>query len=159
MQRLKKQYQVVFVSNLFALAALFCQTTAVAACADDWLGVEEVRDGGNIGLRATNLREFPITFTLRVRTRDLIAEGKRNRKFAEVGRAQSKVTDIVHIETQPPEFTDMRDRVKRNLRHLVYRPRLEQGKLVKSPDITFTHEFFYRPEDLPAMPSEAKSTQ
>jgi murein DD-endopeptidase MepM/ murein hydrolase activator NlpD len=36
-----------------------------------------VREGGNIGLRATNLREFPITFTLRVRTRGLTAEGPR----------------------------------------------------------------------------------
>lgn len=77
MQTPKKQYQAVFVSVLSALAALLCQNIANAACADDWLGVDEVRDGGNIGLRATNLREFPITFTLRVRTRDLVSEGPR----------------------------------------------------------------------------------
>jgi murein DD-endopeptidase MepM/ murein hydrolase activator NlpD len=62
---------------LTSLAALAWQQAAVAACADDWLGVDEVREGGNIGLRATNLREFPITFTLRVRTRGLTAEGPR----------------------------------------------------------------------------------
>jgi len=77
MQRPKKRYQVVFVTALSALVALLCQTTAVAACADDWLGVDEVREGGNIELRATNLREFPITFTLRVRTRNLIARGPK----------------------------------------------------------------------------------
>ena len=64
MKRPKKQYQVVFVSVLSALAALLYQNTAVAACADDWLGVDEVSDGVNIGLLATNFREFPITFTL-----------------------------------------------------------------------------------------------
>ena len=77
MTRQKKQYQVVFVSVVSALAALLCQNSAVAACADDWLGVDEIRDGDNIELRATNLREFPITFTLRVRTRDLVADGPR----------------------------------------------------------------------------------
>jgi murein DD-endopeptidase MepM/ murein hydrolase activator NlpD len=77
MQRLKKQYKVVFLTLLSALAVLLCQNNASAACADDWLGFDEVRDGGNIGLRATNLREFPITFTLSVRTRDLVAAGPR----------------------------------------------------------------------------------
>lgn len=77
MKRPKKQYQVVFVSVLSALAALLYQNTAVAACADDWLGVDEVSDGGNIGLLATNFREFPITFTLRVRSRNLVVKGPR----------------------------------------------------------------------------------
>jgi murein DD-endopeptidase MepM/ murein hydrolase activator NlpD len=73
----KKQYQVVFLSILSALAALFYQNSAVAACADDWLGVDEVRDGGNLAILATNLREFPITFTLRVRPGGVVAEGPR----------------------------------------------------------------------------------
>lgn len=77
MKRQKNNNQVVFVSVLTTLAAVLCQNTAVAACADDWLGVDEIRDGHTIGLRATNLREFPITFTLRVRTKGLIAEGPR----------------------------------------------------------------------------------
>lgn len=77
MKRPKKQYQVVFVSVLSALAALLYQNTAVAACADDWLGVDEVSDGGNIGLLATNFHEFPITFTLRVRSRGLVVKGPK----------------------------------------------------------------------------------
>ena len=68
-----------------------------------------------------------------------------------------RATEIFHIETQPPEFGDMRERVRRNLRHLVYRPRLQDGKMVKTPDMTFTHEFFYKPQDIPAKPGEADS--
>lgn len=68
---------MVFVSVLSALAALLYQNTAVAACADDWLGVDEVSDSGNIGLLATNFREFPITFTIRVRSRNLVVKGPR----------------------------------------------------------------------------------
>ena len=62
--------------------------------------------------------------------------------------SSGRATDIKHIETQPPEFGDMRDRVRRNLRNLVYRPRIEDGKMVETTDITYTHEFFYRPADL-----------
>ena len=66
-----------------------------------------------------------------------------------------RAINIIHIETQPPEFEDMRNRVRRNLRQLVYRPRLEDGMMVSTPEMTFTHEFFYRPEDIPTKPIKA----
>ncbi len=69
--------------------------------------------------------------------------------------SSGRVINIIHIETQPPEFDDMRNRVRRNLRQLVYRPRLEDGMMVRTPEITFTHEFFYRPEDIAATPTKA----
>ncbi len=72
-----KQFRVVFLSVLAAFVTLIFQETVMAACADDWLGVDEVRDGNNIRLSATNLREFPITFTIRVRTRNLVNNGPR----------------------------------------------------------------------------------
>jgi len=68
--------------------------------------------------------------------------------------AAGKAVDIYHIETHPPEFQDMSDRVRRNLRRLVYRPRLEDGTIVNTPETTYTHEFFYRPEDLPTKPGK-----
>lgn len=68
-------------------------------------------------------------------------------------------SNIEHIETRPPEFEDMRERVRRNLRYLVYRPRLEEGEAVSTPDIVFTHEFYYRPEDIPVQPSETDSSR
>jgi len=77
MKKQKKPKQIIFLSVLFALAGLLYQNTALAACADDWLGVDEVSDGGNIGLLATNLRDFPITFTLRVRSRGLTVKGPK----------------------------------------------------------------------------------
>lgn len=61
------------------LAGALCGFTSVAwaECSDEWLGVDEIREGGNIELRATNLREYPITFTLRVRTRGLSSDGPK----------------------------------------------------------------------------------
>lgn len=51
--------------------------SATADCKDEWICVDAIDQGGNVELRAKNLREFPITYTLRIRTRDLIVEGPR----------------------------------------------------------------------------------
>ncbi len=67
-------------------------------------------------------------------------------------------SNIQHIETRPPEFQDMQERVRRNLRHLVYRPRVDEGKVVATPDVIYTHEFYYRPEDIPVAPNEPETT-
>jgi len=72
--------------------------------------------------------------------------------------ASGRPTNIRHIETLPPEFKDMSDRVRRNLRHLVYRPRVKDGKVVETPEMTYTHEFFYRASDIPARPVDSDST-
>ena len=77
MTRPKQQYRAICVALLAATAAISSAGTAAAACTDDWLDVEENREDGSIELRATNLREFPITFTMRVRTRNLVADGPR----------------------------------------------------------------------------------
>lgn len=65
-------------------------------------------------------------------------------------------SSVEHIETRPPEFEDMRERVRRNLRYIVYRPRMKDGELVSTPDVVYTHEFYYRPEDIPAEPVETE---
>ena len=72
--------------------------------------------------------------------------------------SQGRASNIQLIETRPPEFVDMQERVRRNIRHLVYRPRLEDGKVVSTPDIVYTHEFYYRPEDIPVIPEETETT-
>ena len=48
-----------------------------ADCKDDWICVDTVNQGGNVELRARNLRDYPITYTLRIRTRDLKVDGPR----------------------------------------------------------------------------------
>jgi tetratricopeptide (TPR) repeat protein len=70
-----------------------------------------------------------------------------------------RVINIIHLETQPPEFEDMRNRVRRNLRQLVYRPRVADGEMVSTPEMTFTHEFLYRPEDIPTKPGKEKEKE
>jgi len=60
-----------------------------------------------------------------------------------------RVEDVVHIETQPRDIKEFSDSVGRMLRRQMYRPRLVDGELVPTPEIIYTHEFFYRPSDLP----------
>jgi murein DD-endopeptidase MepM/ murein hydrolase activator NlpD len=50
---------------------------AVADCKDEWICVDAVNEGGNVELRAKNLREFPITYTVRIRSRDLEVDGPK----------------------------------------------------------------------------------
>ena len=71
--------------------------------------------------------------------------------------SSGRAVNIVHLETQPPEFEDMRDRVRRNLRNIVYRPRIQEGKMVMTSEMIFTHEFYYRPEDIPVEPEPTDS--
>jgi hypothetical protein len=78
--------------------------------------------------------------------------------FGYIVNATGRISNVLHIETRPPEFEDMRERVRRSMRHLMYRPRIEDGKMVPTRDLVFTHEFYFRPEDIPAKPSESEST-
>jgi murein DD-endopeptidase MepM/ murein hydrolase activator NlpD len=52
-----------------AAVALIACAAASADCRDDWICVNAVDQGGNVELRAENLQNYPVTYTLRVRTR------------------------------------------------------------------------------------------
>jgi tetratricopeptide (TPR) repeat protein len=65
-----------------------------------------------------------------------------------------RVTNLRHLETQPRELEEFSQVVGRSLRRLIYRPRLEGLEMVPTPNVIYTHEFFYRPGDLPELPSE-----
>lgn len=62
--------------------------------------------------------------------------------------------DIQIIEAEPAGLEDMEYSVVRELRRLVYRPRMEGGSAIATPGQTYTHEFYYRPSDLPANTEE-----
>jgi murein DD-endopeptidase MepM/ murein hydrolase activator NlpD len=64
--------------KLLVGAALFAAAHAASAdCKDEWICVDAVNQGGNVEFRAKNLREYPITYTLRIRTRDLNVDGPK----------------------------------------------------------------------------------
>jgi murein DD-endopeptidase MepM/ murein hydrolase activator NlpD len=62
------------LSGLCAALALF-STSANARCEDDWICIDEIRNDGDVELRARNLRDFPITYTLRVRAKSYSVTG------------------------------------------------------------------------------------
>lgn len=66
------------------------------------------------------------------------------------GRAAS----MKQVEAQPPEFERMINNVQRELRRRVFRPRLEDGEVVDTADLTLNHRFFYRQADLDALRAE-----
>ncbi|MDH3266350.1 MAG: M23 family metallopeptidase [Gammaproteobacteria bacterium] len=60
---------------LGSAAALLALQTVAADCRDEWICVDAIDQGGNVELRAMNLRDYPITYTLRIRNRDLVVDG------------------------------------------------------------------------------------
>jgi tetratricopeptide (TPR) repeat protein len=57
-------------------------------------------------------------------------------------------TDITLVKAEPGAFADMQRTVERELRSLIYRPRLANGEAVDTQHLTYTHTFFYRQSDL-----------
>jgi len=66
------------LQRILIAAALFTTAhSASADCKDEWICVDAISQGGNVELRAKNLREYPITYTLRIRTRNWIIDGPK----------------------------------------------------------------------------------
>jgi tetratricopeptide (TPR) repeat protein len=61
-----------------------------------------------------------------------------------------RVVNLEIIETEPPELIEFSKVVGRNLRRLMYRPRIADGKMVPTNGVEYTHDFYYRPADLPS---------
>ncbi len=61
---------------------------------------------------------------------------------------RGRARDFEIIESHPGGFEDMEKKVLREMRRLIYRPRLEDRVVVETQNMTYTHEFFYRESDL-----------
>jgi hypothetical protein len=72
---------------------------------------------------------------------------------------RGRATDLKLVEAQPPEFESMVNTVQRELRSRVFRPRLEEGDVVETPDITLAHRFYYRQSDLDALRAEQAASE
>jgi tetratricopeptide (TPR) repeat protein len=64
--------------------------------------------------------------------------------------SRGRAASIRMIEAQPPEFERMISLVQREVRRRIYRPRLEGGEVVETPDLILVHKYFYRQSDLDA---------
>ena len=73
-------------------------------------------------------------------------QGKIVTKFRVNTRGRARNFEI--IESHPPGLEEMEKDVLREMRQLIYRPRLEDREVVETQNMTYTHEFFYRESDL-----------
>lgn len=63
--------------RILAIPLLLTAGLAHGECDDEGFCVHAVTNGGRVELQARNLREFPITYTLQVRTRELRVNGPK----------------------------------------------------------------------------------
>lgn len=67
---------------------------------------------------------------------------------------RGRAANVKLVEAQPPEFERMASTVQREVRRRIYRPRIEDGQVVATPNNTLVHNFFYRQSDLDALRAE-----
>ena len=67
---------------------------------------------------------------------------------------RGRAANVKLVEAQPPEFERMISTVQREVRRRIYRPRIEDGQVVATPNITLVHKFFYRQSDLDEIRAE-----
>ena len=77
--------------RLLVSSAILGSGVALADCNDEWFCVDAVRKDGNVELRAKNLRNYPITYTLRIRTRDLQVDGPKTVTRTLAGRQSEQI--------------------------------------------------------------------
>jgi len=62
---------------ILLLALPGAAASAKSTCKDDWICVDEIRQGERIELRARNLQDYPLTYTLKVNTWSYTIDGPR----------------------------------------------------------------------------------
>ncbi|MBT8078800.1 MAG: tetratricopeptide repeat protein [Gammaproteobacteria bacterium] len=86
---------------------------------------------------------------------DRVDDGSRAPESFERGRvaveysitARGETSNVKIVESEPP-IESMENALKREMRYLMRRPRMEEGEMVQTHNLVYTHEFFYRPSDL-----------
>lgn len=71
---------------------------------------------------------------------------------------RGKATDIELVDSNPTGLDDMERSVARELRRIVQRPRVVDGETVRTDKLTYTHNYYYRPGDLPEATTAAGGT-
>ncbi|MEE8344166.1 MAG: tetratricopeptide repeat protein [Woeseiaceae bacterium] len=77
---------------------------------------------------------------------DQFEQGKVVAKFMINTHGRARNFEI--IEVHPAGLEEMEQAVLKEMRRLIYRPRLENREAVETENMTYTHEFFYRESDL-----------
>ncbi len=67
---------------------------------------------------------------------------------------RGRADNLILIEAQPAEFERMINAVQRELRRRIFRPRMQDGEVVVTPNMLLDHKFFYRQSDLEAIRAE-----
>jgi len=89
---------------LSAVAILCVAQNAIADCKDEWICVDAVNQGGNVELHARNLRDYPITYTLRLHTGELKVDGPKTVTRTLAPRQTEQAMMLSHIGDDDGEY-------------------------------------------------------
>lgn len=89
---------------LTGFCLLLLAGTASAECDDNFICIHEHERDGRVLLRAENLSEFPITYTVRVRSDSLRAHGPRTVTRTLAGRDSEVALSLISESAGPAEY-------------------------------------------------------
>ena len=72
---------------------------------------------------------------------------------------RGRATNVRLVEADPPGLDDMYEAVGRQLRRIIHRPRHADGSPVQTDDVTFTHSFYYKPDDVPQPEDDSDNSE
>jgi tetratricopeptide (TPR) repeat protein len=151
------------LGDFYALSGRETRATRAYTEAWDFLSADEERIPSRISNLESSvvLQDVSPTIYYNSTRQDYAATQPENfeRGTIEVGYAidtSGQATNIRLIEARPAGLVEMENEVLRDVRDLIHRPRLEDGKIVPVDGMTYTHEFFYRPNDLIEPPAESE---
>lgn len=79
---------------------------------------------------------------------DSFERGRVVAQYSISARGETSGVKIIELE---PAIESMADALRREMRYLMRRPRMEDGVAVRTNELIYTHEFFYRLSDIPQL--------
>jgi len=81
-----------------AVISLFCQNLAWGICDDDWLAVDKIRDGDIVEFYARNNNDYPITYSVRIRTPESASRHSRSFRGILAGQQSRRLMEAPAVD-------------------------------------------------------------
>lgn len=147
----------MFVSNTQRAGQIYAETWELLSGDDDQLEVRRQQLESIVPLRANPLPLYAGADDddKAAKSDEPTFQGRVTLSYGVSSRGRA--TDILLVSVEPPEFEQMATDVEREIGRRIYRPRLQDGELVDTADLTLAHRFYYRQTDLEAARAAAES--
>lgn len=138
-------------------AQVYSETWQLLSTGDDQLAVRRMQLEKVVALKKNRL---PLYYDSVEETDEADDESpvlQGNVSFTYGVSSKGRATNVELVSLQPPELERMAATVQRELRRRIFRPRLVEGEVAETTDLTLDHRFYYKQADVDAAVARAKA--